>query len=131
MSKIFKIPYIENYWEVKPNCVCPGFIPGTTTDFCAAILAEKFDGIFVNLTEVGGIYTKNPKKYSDAKLIKNISFEELEKLNIPSKPGMNFPIDQMAVKIISRSKIKTIIIKPTYKNLIDMLKGKVNGTVIS
>ncbi|NCN86203.1 UMP kinase [archaeon] len=103
-----------------------------TSDTVAAILAKKFNGEFVNLTNVKGLYTKDPKKFKDAKFIPNITWEKFDNIvnKIKFKPGQHFVLDQGASKIIKERKIKTIIIKEI-KELDNYLsKKKFVGTLI-
>jgi uridylate kinase len=84
-----------------------------TSDSVAAILAKKFKGEFVNLTNVKGLYTKDPNKYKDAKFISEISWKDFDEMvqKIKFKPGQHFVLDQGASKIIRKKKIPTHIIK--------------------
>lgn len=61
--------------------VLGGFIPGQSTTTVALEVAEAMNtqDILV-LTDVDGIYNKNPKKFHDAKKYDKISTEELEKV---------------------------------------------------
>ncbi len=96
-----------------------------TSDSVAAILAKKFKGNFVNLTNVKGLYTKDPKKHKNAKFIPKISWIEFDKIvqKIKFKPGQHFVLDQNASKIIKRKKISTYIIKEL-NELNNLLKNK-------
>jgi uridylate kinase len=84
-----------------------------TSDSVAAILAKKFKGEFVNLTNVKGLYTKDPNKYKNAKFISEISWKDFDEMvqKIKFKPGQHFVLDQGASKIIRKKKIPTHIIK--------------------
>ena len=102
-------------------------VPGLTTDFAAALLAEHLGVSFVNITRVGGIYNKNPDKYPDADLIPRITYRDLEDLVFSSderEPGTNFPIDVAAFNILRRSRIHTYIVGPDLKNLRNLFSGK-------
>jgi uridylate kinase len=103
-----------------------------TSDTVAALITKKMKGEFVNLTNVKGLYTKDPKKYKNAKFIPKISWENFDKIvqKIKFKPGQHFVLDQGASTIIKKRKIKTIIIKDV-KELDNYLKKKkFIGTVI-
>jgi uridylate kinase len=84
-----------------------------TSDSVAAILAKKFKGEFVNLTNVKGLYDKDPRKYKNAKFIKDISWEDFDSMiqKMKFKPGQHFVLDQGASTIIKRQKIVTYIVK--------------------
>ncbi len=84
-----------------------------TSDSVAAILAKKFRGEFVNLTNVKGLYDKDPNTYKNAKFISEISWKDFDEMvqKIKFKPGQHFVLDQGASKIIMKKKIPTHIIK--------------------
>ena len=110
-----------------------GIKPGRSSDANCAFLAKKFKvDLFIMLTDVAGLYTEDPKRYKDAKLIKKTSFSGLEKF-LPKKvsPGKYGVIDPMALKIMKRSKIHTFIVNgKNPKIILDILKGKRRGTEI-
>lgn len=110
-----------------------GIKPGRSTDANTALLAEKFKvDLFIMLTDVAGLYTKDPKKYKEAKLLRKISYSELDKF-FPQRisPGNYGIIDPLALKVIKRSKIHTFIIKGKDPKLIlDILNKKKRGTEI-
>ena len=108
-------------------CGALGFRSGMTSDGNAAELAEYLKAkLFINITDVRGLYNKDPKKYRNAKLIPKISFADFLKIanKIKYKAGQHFVLDQIAAKIIKRSKIKTFIIGESLKNFENCLKGK-------
>lgn len=116
-------------------CGALGYRPDMTTDGNAAELAEYLKAnLFLNLTDINGLYDKNPKEYKNAKFISEISYEDfLKRANkIKFKAGQHFVLDQAASRIIKRAKIKTIILKGTnLKNLENCLRSKkFIGTVI-
>jgi len=84
-----------------------------TSDSVAAILAKRFGGEFVNLTNVKGLYTTDPNKYKNAKFISEISWKDFDEMvqKIKFKPGQHFVLDQNASKVIRKKKIPTHIIK--------------------
>ena len=45
-----------------------------TSDGTAARIANYLNTNFINITDVDGLYTKDPRKFKDAKLINHISF---------------------------------------------------------
>ncbi len=104
-----------------------------TSDSTSARLAHFFHCDFINLTDVNGVYTENPKKYKKAKFISDISQKEFLKManKIKFKPGQHFVLDQTAAKIIKKYKIRTFIIGPDMKNFDNLLNGKhFVGTII-
>jgi uridylate kinase len=84
-----------------------------TSDSVAAILARTFNAEFVNLTDVKGLYDKDPRKYKKANFISRITWEDFNNMvkKIEFKPGQHFVLDGEASKIIMKSRIPTHIIK--------------------
>ncbi len=115
-------------------CGALGMQKNMTSDGNAAEVAELINADFlVNMTNVDGLYDKNPKVYKDAKFIHKISFNDfLKRVNkIKFKAGQHFVLDQSAAKIIKRAKVKTYIVGKDLKNLKNLLEGKkFIGTVI-
>jgi len=123
----------------KKNLVITGALgsrPNMTTDGNAAEIAGSIKAkYFINLTDVDGLYDKNPKKSNDAEMISFINFSEFNKIvsKIKFKAGQHFVLDQSASKIIQRKKITTVIINgKNIKNINNLLLGKsFVGTLIS
>ena len=133
-----KIPQTleEAITEVKPGhpVVIGGLQPGQSTNAVAALISELIDAeTFVNLTDVPGVYTKDPKRFKDAELLHVVSTDKLEKI-ISSKgftAGQYELFDPIALRIIQRAKIKTIItsgLNPD--NLRKAIQGEKIGTRI-
>ena len=92
------------------------------------------DGLFLNATDVDGVYTKDPRKFRDAKKLSSVSPRQLTKiLNTESmKAGGYDLMDPVALKLIERSKIRTCIIKCDAQTLRETLLGRKNtGTKIN
>ena len=105
-----------------------------TSDSTAAKLARFFNSNFINLTNVQGLYEKNPKKFRGAKFIPEISHKEFYKMakKIKYKPGQHFILDRKAAKIIKKYNITTYILGPDMKNFDNLLNKKhFVGTMIS
>jgi uridylate kinase len=96
-------------------------------------IAKKFKGTFINLTNVTGLYTADPRKHKNAKFISKISWKEFDKMANKSKyqPGQHFVLDQIASKIILKHKIPTYILGKDLKQLENVLKNKkFKGTLV-
>lgn len=110
-----------------------GIKPGTTTDGIAALAAERVKASFlINMTNVKGLYNKDPSKHKDAKLIKSITYTNLKRI-MPKEeaPGQHFILDKLALKTIEKHKIKAFIINKDLKNLENLLKSrKFEGSLI-
>ncbi|RLG63975.1 UMP kinase [archaeon] len=104
-----------------------GFIPGQSTDAVASLIAEAMRAdILMFLTDVDGIYDKDPKIYADAKLLKTVKVHDIMSKILSEKmaPGAYKPIDIQALKIIERSSIKCIVVNGKAKdNILNALKG--------
>jgi uridylate kinase len=114
-------------------CGALRYASNQTSDATAVKLAAFLDTDFINLTNVKGLYDKNPKKYKDAKFIPRATIEEFNKIvmSIPSKPGMHAPVDHTAMKIIKQRRIKTYILGSDMKQLDNLLNNKdFIGTII-
>lgn len=135
LSYLFGLEPIFDLDKVNKNTsgVISGIMPGRSTDANAAICAEKIGAdLFVKLTNVEGIFNKDPKKYKNAKLIKNLSFKDIGKIKEKKTSPANYGIlDPLALSIISRRKIRTVVMNgDNPKNLTQVLQGKFFGTVI-
>ncbi len=120
--------------KMKGIIVSGGYKPGWTTDTDAALIAKSMKAdILVNITDVKGIYTKDPDKYKDAKLIQNMSWKEFEKMfgKKITGAGKHYVFDPLAGQICKKNKIKVVVISKNLKNLENLLKDKkFVGTVV-
>lgn len=118
---------IKKYLKKNKIVFCGAleYKPKQTSDSTAAEIAVKFKADFVNLTNVKGLFDKNPKDYKNAKFIPRISWNEFDKManKLAYKPGQHFVLDQTASRIIKENKISTYIIKDM-KQLDNLLKEK-------
>ena len=114
--------------------IVSGWYPGQSTDYEAVWLAREFGAReVINASNIAFAYDKDPKKYKDAKPIKEISWSAYRKL-IPAKwvPGLSSPFDPVAAREAERAKIKVKILDGSdlknFKNAIEEKKFK--GTII-
>ena len=119
----------------KDILVAAGWKPGWSTDYCSVIIA-KDSGLktIINLTNIDYVYDKDPRKFPDAKQIKEINWKDFRKI-VGDKwtPGLSAPFDPRASKMAEILKIKVVIING--KNL-DRLEDFLNnkpfiGTIIN
>ncbi|MFH1452201.1 MAG: UMP kinase [archaeon] len=96
-----------------------------TSDGTAAKLAAYLNAPFINLTNVKGLYTKNPKKFKDAKFIGKITWKKFKTIvdKIKYSAGQHFVLDQLGSKVILEEKIPTYILG-SLDSLDNVLKGK-------
>lgn len=127
--------------EVKNNllknnivfCGALRYTSDSTSDATAARLAHFLKTRFINMTNVSGLYTENPKTNKKAQFIPEITWKEFEKMAKKHKfrAGQHFVLDQKAAVIIRKNKIPTYIIGSELKNLENILKRKAfRGTYI-
>ena len=130
-----------NMIQVKNNlrknsvvfCGALRFEPNSTSDGTAAKLANYLKSPFVNLTNVRGLYTSNPKTNRKAKFIPKITWKDFTSITkkLKFKAGQHFVLDQNASIMIRKHKIPTYILGPNLKNLDNLLrKKKFIGTTI-
>lgn len=104
-----------------------------TSDGTAAKLAGFLGCSFINLTNVRGLYDKDPKK-KGAKFISRILWKEFLKVTkkIRYKAGQHFVLDIIAAEEILKKRVVTYIVG-SLKAVDGILGGnkKVNGTIIS
>ena len=115
--------------------ICGGLHRGTTSDGTSAEIAKYLKAeMFINITNVKGLYTKDPRKYKSAKFIPEISYDELWNKFLKKmkyKPGQHFIIDQTALKTLRKAKIQSAVVK-SLKDLEKCIKGKrFTGTIIT
>ena len=114
-------------------CGALEYKPRQKSDSTAAEIAAHFKTVFINLTNVSGLYDKNPKEYKYAKFIPRISWKQLFTMSNKNKykPGQHFVIDQTASGIIMKHRIPTYILGKDLKQLEAVLHGKkFHGTLI-
>lgn len=114
-------------------CGALRYAPNETSDGTAAKLAAYFMCPFINLTNVQGLYTKNPKKFKDAKFVPKITWKKFHEMANKTKfqPGQHFVLDQSASEVIMDKHITTYILDQDMKQLDNLLKNKkFKGTVI-
>ncbi len=111
-----------------------GLWPGTTSDGTAAEIGRQLGSkLFINITNVSGLFDKNPKKYPHAKLIRKISHEDfnVQVRKIKEMPGQHFVLDRKAAQLTFQAGMRVIILGGL-ENLKRVLEKKsFVGTVIS
>jgi len=106
-------------------CGALEYKPDRTSDSTSADIAKRLKCEFINLTNVKGLYDKNPK-LKGAKFISKISWSDFLVManKLRFKPGQHFVLDQKAAFLIKKNKIKTVIIGKDLRQLDNFLKGK-------
>ena len=130
----------ENVEELRSFCqsgkivVMGGLQPGQSTNAVAAVAAEVVGAeMLINATDVDGVYTSDPKLDPSAKRLEEVSVEDLLRLvlGMGTSAGGYKLLDPVAVKIIGRSRIPTVIINAENpEDLVRAVEGKKVGTRI-
>ena len=123
------------YFESGKVIVMGGLQPGHSTNAVTALAAESIGAsVLVNLTNVDGVYTADPKKDPKAKKFDEISTDKLLSLISGEEmtAGSYELLDPVSVRIIERSHIPTWIVSgEDPENILKILKGKHVGTKIT
>jgi uridylate kinase len=97
-----------------------------TSDGTAAKVAAYLKAPFINVTNVDGLYTADPRIDKKATLIPYQTWTEFEqKANkMKFKPGQHFVLDQTASHLIRKKHIHTFIVGKNMKQLDNLINGK-------
>ncbi len=126
----FPIPdNIEEFiraWNLGKLVVGGGLQPGQSTNAVAAALAELLNAnLLINATHVDGVYDKDPRYHPNAKLLKEVSIEQLKNiLTQQYLPGKYELLDPIALSIIERAKINVVFVNAFKPQTI---KAVING----
>ena len=111
-----------------------GYLPGTSSDYDAVMWGKNYNADYiVNMTNVDYIYTKDPKKFKDAKKLKELNWKDMQKIvGLKWKAGTNLPFDPIATKLAGKFNQKIAFLNgKKLKNFENFLKGKkFNGSII-
>jgi uridylate kinase len=127
---------VEEADDIEPEkiFVMGGTVPGHTTDAVSAMLAAHVGAdLFINATNVDGVYESDPKKDPSAKRFEKLPYDELLKIVKTEKylAGASTVIDPKAAHIINENRMKTVIVDGRrVENIVDAIKGDVRGTII-
>jgi uridylate kinase len=99
--------------------------PFFTTDTCAALRASELEAqLLIKATNVDGVYTDDPKKNPDAKLIEKLSYEDVLTKNLRA-------MDLSAISLCRENNIPIIVLN-IFKadNIVKAIEGQQVGTLI-
>jgi uridylate kinase len=109
-----------------------GLTPGHSTNAVAAIAAETIQADqFINATDVDGVYTADPSKDPNAKKLDEVTIDRLTQILSKGDitAGAYDLMDPLALRIIARSKIPTIIVNGRAPdNVLKALRNESTGT---
>ena len=131
-SKILENPFQKTKAKIL---IAHGWKPGRSTDYVAVALAKTYNAkLVINLTNQDYVFDKDPRKFKDAKILKQISWKQMKKIvGNKWRPGLNMPFDPIASKLASKLKIRVAIANGrNLKNLKKIIDNKpFKGTLIS
>jgi uridylate kinase len=128
------ITALRQFYETGKLVVMGGTQPGQSTNAVGILAAEAIDAdMFINATDVDGVYTSDPKKDPQAKKLDIIKTDQfLTTILVERLEAGGYALfDPIAIKIVERSGITTRIIdgrKPM--NIERAVKGELVGTLI-
>ncbi len=115
--------------------VLGGLKPGMTTDTVAVKIALRTSAqLLVKATDQDGVFTKDPRKHKDARLLSKITYRDLtELLEYNShKAGIHQILDPVAIGMLSETNVKTIVVNGHHpENIEKALEGVNVGTIIA
>ena len=106
--------------------VAGGLYPGQSTNATSALIAETVKAsTFLNATDVDCIYDSDPNRNKNAKLFKEITVQEcMEILKTGNSMAGTYDLmDIIALKVIERSKIPTMVLLSD----VATIKNAING----
>jgi len=125
---------LKHYYASGKIVAMGGLQPGHSTNAVAAIAAETVRAeIFINATNVDGVYTGDPTKDPKARRLEEVTVSRLSEILSGGKTsaGTYELMDPVALKVIERSRIPTTIIDGrTPTNVLKAIRREKTGTRI-
>jgi uridylate kinase len=115
--------------------VMGGLRPGITTDTVAAILGDAWHSdLLVKASDQDGVYTADPRTDKEAKLLHNLSYQELVRIlgGAHHRPGIHSIVDPVAAKFIAKHKLSLVVTNGFFpSNVRKALLGERVGTLVT
>lgn len=114
--------------------VLGGLHPGHSTNAVAALVAERVRAdMFINTTDVEGVYTGDPRRRRGVKKLDRVEASKLTELliRVGMGAGTYELMDLVALKVIQRSKIATRVVKCSVEAVRRAVRGEDVGTLIA
>jgi len=119
----------------EPILVSGGWHPGSSTDYCAALIAERLGSEhIVNLSNIDYVYDRDPRKYPDARRFEKMTWAEFRGIvGDEWNPGMSSPFDPIASKLAEERGMEVAILSGSdLGNVSRYFAGEpFEGTIIS
>ena len=126
---------LKHYYASGKIVAMGGLTPGHSTNAVAAIAAETIGAeLLVNATDVDGVYSSDPEKDKSARRLEEVNVAELTTILSKNemKAGAYELMDPLALRIIERSKLTTIILDGRKtENLCRALRNEKVGTKVT
>jgi uridylate kinase len=126
------IDELRHYFSSGKIVAMGGLTPGHSTNAVAAIAAETINAdLFVNATDVEGVFTADPTKDPKAKKLDEVALPRLMEIlsKHEIKAGAYDLMDPLALRIIQRSKIPTVLLDGRNpENVLRVLRNEKIGT---
>lgn len=123
---------LKHYFASGKIVAMGGLTPGHSTNAVAAIAAETVDAeLLVNATNVQGVFSADPSKDKKAKKLDEVKVSKLTQIlsSVDMTAGAYDLMDPLALRIIARSKIPTVILDGrTPANVTRALRNEHVGT---
>jgi uridylate kinase len=100
---------VARQMDAQPIAVAGGLRPGQSTNAVAAGIAKRAHAdVLVNVTDVDGVYDKDPKRYPRAELLPVVTASKLRQIvaSLPSSPGTYPLFDKRALDIVEHGRIE-------------------------
>lgn len=114
--------------------VTGGMMPGQSTNAVASLIAEKVRArIFVNASDVDGVYTSDPKSNKTARKLAEVNVAQFSKIisSMNKSAGTYELMDQIALNIIARSRIPTRIVQCLPELIRKAVEEQAVGTLVT
>lgn len=112
-----------------------GLAPGGTSDSTAVKFAQRFGATnIVNLTNVSGVYDRDPRKFKNSKLIPRMTWQDLKRqFGTRKTPGRHMPFDATVSNQVEKNRLSVAIMNGRdLNNFEKFLEGQnFRGTLIS
>ena len=126
---------LKHYFASGKIVAMGGLTPGHSTNAVAAIAAETIGAeLLVNATDVDGVYSSDPEKDKSARRLEEVNVAELTTILSKNemKAGAYELMDPLALRIIERSRLTTIILDGREtENLCRALRNEKVGTKVT
>ncbi len=121
-------------FETNKIVVLGGLQPGQSTNAVGILSAEAVKAdLFINATDVDGVYTADPKMDPKARKLDVVKTDELLKMLLANQlwAGSYALFDPVAIKVVERSRIPTRVIDGRDPvNIEEVVKGEALGTLV-